>query len=217
MNYESARFNMIEQQIRPWNVLTLAVLDALGRIRREDFVPERHRHLAFADIQIPISEGQVMLEPKVSARLVESLGPIDQCRILEVGTGTGYVTALLATVCQHVTSIEINPEQADIARKNLFDASIDNAEVIQADCFEFCGSGKENSGKYDRVLVTGSLPRLAPVFMPMVNASGCVVGIQGHDPAMQAVVCYPQGPEKSLFETTAPRLINATEIQAFEF
>ncbi len=217
MNYESARFNMIEQQIRPWNVLTLSVLDALGRIRREDFVPKRYRHLAFADMQIPIGRGQVMLEPKVSARLVESLGSTDGCRILEIGTGTGYVTALLATVGGQVTSIEIDPEQAEAARKNLSEANIGNAEVIHADCFEFCGSGREHSGKYDRVLVTGSLSRLAPVFLPMTTPSGCVVGIQGHDPVMRAVACYPQDHEKSLFETHAPRLINAVETQAFEF
>ena len=217
MNYESARFNMIEQQIRPWNMLSMPVLDALGRTRREDFVPEQYRHLAFADIQIPIGRRQVMLEPKVSARLVQSLDPKDRCRILEVGTGTGYVTALLAAVGDRITSIEIDPEQAETARKNLSGAGIDNAEVIQADCFEFCGSGKEHSGKFDRVLVTGSLSRLAPVFLPMVTPSGCVVGIQGHDPVMQAVVCDPQGREKSLFETHAPRLINAAEPQAFEF
>ena len=217
MNLYRARSNMIGQQIRPWNVLENKTLEALESIRREDFVPRKYRHLAFADMQILLADDQVMLEPKVSARLVESLALQSDCRVLEIGTGSGYVTALMACLCEHVTSLEINPDLAEQARRNLAIAGIDNIEIFTADCFEYCGNFSDHAGKFDRVIVTGSLPEVAPIFLPMLRKSGLVVGIQGNEPTMQAVVCHSEGRINSLFETNSPRLKNVYERASFEF
>ncbi len=208
---------MIEQQIRPWNVLEMQTLTALHDIRREDFVPAQFQHLAFADVQIPIGNGEVMLEPKVGARLVESLGLDDSCRVLEIGTGTGYLTALMASIASHVTSVEIDEVLLEQARRNLAMAAIDNVELIAADCFDYCTTTVGQRPVFDRVLVTGSVPSLTPVFSGMLNDQGCAAGIQGSDPAMQAVVCTSTEQTRSLFETSVPRLRNVTEQASFIF
>ena len=131
MDFEAARANMIDQQIRPWNVLDLQTLNALESVRREDFVPKDYRNLAFADVKIPLGDGEVMLEPKVSARMMESLQLSTNDRVLEVGTGTGYLTAVLSQVCAHVTSVEINPALLEQARRNLGMAGLENVALEQ--------------------------------------------------------------------------------------
>ena len=147
MDLETARTNMIEQQIRCWNVLEMQTLKALGEIRREDFVPDSHIELAFADVQIPLGKGEVMLEPKVSARHVENLSLSPSHRVLEIGTGTGYVTALLATLCKHVTTLEIDADLSGQAGRNLAMAAITNVELIVGDCFAWCHNNAQGNDK----------------------------------------------------------------------
>ncbi len=223
--YANMRFNMIEQQIRPWNVLQMQTLTALAEIRREYFVPDQYKSLAFADVLIPIddspaSSGRVMLEPKVGARMIESMAIQPNQRVLQIGTGTGYLTALLATLCEHVTSIEIDAPLSRHAGINLAMAGITNVQLIDCDCFAFCRDfgqsiGSQN-GKFDAVLITGSVPKIEQTFLNMINDSGCVVGIEGDNPAMQVVV-YRNGDRQSLFETSVPRLVNANDKPCFTF
>jgi protein-L-isoaspartate(D-aspartate) O-methyltransferase len=217
MDYETARANMIEQQIRPWNVLAMQTLRALGDIRREDFVPDNYKELSFADVQIPIGEGEVMLEPKVGARMIEAMSVTQDHNTLVIGTGTGYLVALLATMCKHVTSIEIDHTLSSQAELNLAMAGIENVELLRGDCFEFCGESTNRNSKFDSLLITGSVPVIDRTLENMVHSDGLVVGIQGFDPAMQVVVCGPGESRKSLFETSVPRLRNVVEKPAFTF
>jgi protein-L-isoaspartate(D-aspartate) O-methyltransferase len=217
MDYETARTNMIEQQIRPWNVLAMQTLRALGEVRREDFVPDQYKDLSFADVQIPIGEGEVMLEPKVGARMIEAMAVTPDHNTLVIGTGTGYLVALLATMCKQVTGIEIDPTLSSQAKMNLAMAGIENVELVQGDCFDFCREPANQESKFDSVLITGSVPVIDRTFEDMVHGDGLVVGIQGFDPAMQVVVCGPGGSRKSLFETSVPRLRNVVDIPAFTF
>lgn len=212
MNYETARANMIEQQIRPWNVLEMQTLQALNDVRREDFVPEQYRDLSFADIQISISANEVMLEPKVGARMVEALGLTASCRVLEIGAGTGYLTALMATMSQHVTSLEIDSELASTARRNLAMAGIDNTDIIETDCFKHIVEEP-----FDCVLITGSTLDIGSSFLKMISNGGRIVGIQGNNPAMQAVIVNSNGAVTTLFETSVPRLKNVEEAVSFTF
>ena len=214
MNYETARANMIEQQIRPWNVLEMQTLNALNEVHREDFVPKNFRDLAFADIQIAIAGNEVMLEPKVGARMIEAMELNQSSKVLEIGSGTGYLTALLAVICDHVTSIEINPTLAAEASRNLAMAGFQNTLVVESDCFKYINSSAE---KFDAVLVTGSVPEIQPLFAKLISVDGCIVGVQGSNPAMQAVKLNGNGNLKTLFETSVPRLQNIVEETTFIF
>lgn len=217
MTIRSAQINMIGQQIRTWNVLDRNILVAFDSIVRDQFVPEPYFEFAYADMAIPISEHQTMLEPKVIARMIDALDLDSEHRVLEVGAGTGYSTAVLARLCKRVISLEIDPRLAESARTNLARANIDNVEVVEADCFDYCSLESKNAGRFDRSLVTGSIPELSPLFLPMVNRTGRIVGIQGHAPTMQAVICDQDGNIKSLFETEAPRLDHVQEPVIFTF
>lgn len=216
---EVARTNMIEQQIRAWNVLEMQTLNALGAVRREDFVPEAYRHLAFADVQIPLGNDEVMLEPKVSARMMESLHLKTSDKVLEIGTGTGYLTALLCQVADHVTSVEIEPHLHEQARRNLGMAGINNATLVNDD--GHLGYGQPDS--YDAIIVSGSMNRISEAIKEQLVVGGRLVGIEGFAPAMQAI-CYTRQVEnisaarrQTLFETWAPRLKNAEDKQEFIF
>ncbi len=216
MDFEVARANMIDQQIRPWNVLDLQTLHALESVRREDFVPEAYRDLAFADVQIPLGGGEVMLEPKVSARMMESLQLTTNDKVLEVGTGTGYLTAVLSQACAHVTSVEINPALLDQAQRNLGMAGVSNVILEQGDAHDGWGTG----GEYDAIVVNGSMARISDGLLAGLANHGRLVGIEGHSPAMR-VVLYQRTDGglayRSLFETEAPRLKNAEDSPEFEF
>ena len=216
MDYETARINMIEQQIRPWNVLETRTLNALSEIRREDFVASRYHHLAFVDTWIPLGDNQVMLEPKVSARMIEALELEPGHRVLEIGAGSGYTSALMASLGAQVISIEIRPQFSEQAKRNLAMAGIDNVTVQCADGFSFC-ENQSAPEPFDRMLVTGSVPRIGEVFLNMIHAHGRIVGIEGNDPAMQAVTVRATGQRTSLFETSVPRLDNVHEQAVFDF
>lgn len=216
MDMEVARANMIDQQIRPWNVLDLQTLHALEAVRREDFVPRAHRDLAFADVKIPLGDGEVMLEPKVSARMLEALQLVADERVLEVGTGTGYLTALLSRVCAHVTSVEINPALLEQARRNLGMTGVENVTLEQGDAHD--GWGTE--GAFDAIMVNGSMARIPDGMLAGLAQGGRLVGIEGHDPAMQVVLYRRTGSGltcRGLFETSAPRLKNAEDTPEFVF
>jgi len=216
MDYEAARTNMIEQQIRPWNVLEMQTLNALGALRREDFVPAEHRDRAFADVQIPLGDNQCMLEPKLSARLMESLHLRASDNVLEIGTGSGYLTALMALVAKHVTSVEINPALLQLGQRNLGMAGIDNITLAEGDGHAGWGETEE----YDAILIGGSLSTVSNIWFDKLKPGGRLVVIEGHEPAMQAVrYTRTAGSIKreSLFETWAPRLKNAEDTAEFVF
>jgi len=207
---------MIEQQIRPWNVLAMQTLTALGAIRREDFVPEAYRELSFADVQIPLGNGEVMLEPKLGARMVEALALVSTDKVLEIGTGSGYLTALLATVSEHVTSIEIDADLHRQAGLNLAVSGIENVDLIHADCHDFCNGSRQ----YDAVLIGGSVPTVGPMFIDLIDQTGRLIGIEGDEPAMH-VVKYTKSADSLnkvyLLETSVKRLHNVDEKPEFVF
>ena len=226
MDSETARFNMIEQQIRPWNVLEMKTLNALAEVRREDFVPQAFAHLAFVDTQIPLGDDEVMLEPKICGRMVEALDINPEHTILEIGTGSGYITALMALLGNHVTSVELDPGLSAQASRNLGIAGIENITLACMDCFDYCrNEGSDDEGrndgsaerKFDRLLINGSLPDISPLFLNMLKENGVAAGFAGHEPAIQAVVMGENGSVKSLFETSVPRLKNVVESVAFQF
>lgn len=206
MNIEQARFNMIEQQIRPWEVLDPAVLDLLFVVKREDFTPGAYRALAFADLEIPLGHGQVMLAPKIEARLLQELSVRKTDKVLEIGTGSGYMAALLAARAEHVVSVEIVPELAEQARRNLERAGVGNVAVETGDGAE----GWSHRGPYDVIVVSGALPSLPEALLKQLRVGGRLAAVVGEAPVMEAqlVTCTATGVYNTvnLFETVVPAL-----------
>jgi protein-L-isoaspartate(D-aspartate) O-methyltransferase len=217
MDMERARFNMVEQQIRPWEVLDDKVLDLLFKVRRENFVPEPYKKLAFADMQIPLGHGEVMLEPKLEARVLQELELRDGDRVLEVGTGSGYMTALLAHFAAHVYSVEIVPELAEAARQKLESRGVENATVETGDA----ARGWDRHGPYDVIVITGSLPLLPEAFQQSLRVGGRLFAIVGEAPAMRAElvtrVTEDAFRREDLFETCVPPLRNVLTPSRFVF
>ena len=221
MNTELARFNMIEQQIRPWEVLDPDVLALLSRVRREDFVPPAARALAFFDTEIPLAEGgrdgRIMLSPKVEARLLQALQLSRTDRVLEIGSGSGYMAALLAHQCRHVLSLEIDPQLAEIAGRNLQRAGLTHAQVRRAD-----GSGGwPADAPFDAILLSGSVAEVPQILLDQLKPDGRFVAIVGDLPVMRALrltqVGASQFTRTELFDTVAPRLRGFAEPTAFHF
>ena len=217
MNLEQARFNMVEQQIRPWEVLDQDVLDLLYVVRREEFVPADFRALAFSDIEIPLGEGERMWAPKIEARVLQALGAKKHDRALEVGTGSGHFAALLAHCLHHVTSVEINPRLKAIGEQNLRRQGIDNVSVELGDAAQ----GWSAHAAYDIIVLTGSTPVLPQPFLAQLKPEGRLFAIVGDAPVMEArlVTCVGQGSHRSvnLFETSFPPLRNALQPKRFSF
>lgn len=217
MNIELARFNMIEQQIRPWEVLDPTVLDTLSAVRREAFVPAAYTALAFGDTEIPLGHGQTMLAPRVEARLAQELGLKPTDRVLEIGTGSGYMAALLAALTEHVVSVEIIPELAEQARQNLAAAGVQNVTVEVGDGAQ----GWAARGPYDAIVISGSMPVLPDALLRQLRVGGRLVAIVGTAPVMQAqrITCMAEGVYNAvnLFETVVPALTNAPQTSRFEF
>ncbi|QRM17999.1 methyltransferase domain-containing protein [Dechloromonas sp. TW-R-39-2] len=217
MNIEQARFNMIEQQIRPWEVLDPQVLDLLFVVKREDFVPTAYRNLAFADMEIPLGDGQVMLAPRVEAKLLQELGIKKTDKVLEIGTGSGYMAALLAARAEHVVTVESRPALAESARQNLERAGVANVTVEVADGAQ----GWSQSGPYDAIVVSGSLPTLPAALLKQLRVGGRLAVTVGLAPVMQAqlITCTADGIYNTvnLFETVIPAIDGTTPESGFSF
>ncbi|MEO7336701.1 MAG: protein-L-isoaspartate O-methyltransferase [Caldimonas sp.] len=217
MNIEQARFNMIEQQIRTWEVLDPAVLELLAQVKREDFVPVAYRAMSFVDTEVPLPNGQSMLAPKVEARLLQELAVQRHERVLEIGAGSGYMAALLAHKAQHVTTLEIDPELARLAVDNLRRAWITNAAVIHVD-----GSRAVlDDGPFDVIVLSGSVAEVPRTLLAQLKPGGRLTAIVGQVPVMQAVLVTRSGDTGfgtvQLFDTVAPRLKGFGEPSRFVF
>jgi len=217
MNLEQTRFNMVAQQIRTWNVLDDNVLDLLYKIKREEFVPAENRAMAFVDMEIPLGYGQVMLTPKMEARVVQELHVKKTDKILEVGSGSGYLTALLANQGTHVYSVEIIPELKTLAENNLKAHEITNVTIELGDA----ARGWSKNEPYDVIVLTASTPCLPDAFQKSLNPGGRLFAIVGEDPVMEAllITCIAPGEftTTKLFETSTPPLINALQPTRFTF
>ncbi len=217
MNFDQARFNMVEQQIRPWEVLDQDVLDLLYVVPRESFVPGGMKKLAFTDVEIPIGEGECMWTPRIEARAMQALSVKKSERVLEVGTGTGYLTALLAQRAAHVHSLEINPRLAEVGRANLARYGAENVTLEVAD-----GSrGHGRHAPYDVVVLTGSSPVLPLGVIEQLAPGGRLFAIVGDAPVMSAILAVCTAPgmasETALFETLVKPLVNAEQPARFTF
>jgi protein-L-isoaspartate(D-aspartate) O-methyltransferase len=217
MDMEQARYNMVEQQIRPWDVLNQDVLDLLFKVRREDFVPEAHRNLAFVDMEIPLGHGQSMWTPKLEARVIQELVIRPTDRVLEIGTGSGYLTALLASQAAEVVSVEIVPEFTASAQQKLRAHGFDNVVLHPGDAAH---DWPDEAG-FDVIVLTGSTPLLSDAWRRRLRVGGRLFAITGMAPVMQAqlITCTAPGATRSvtLFETCVTPLVNAPQPAAFVF
>ena len=217
MNIEQARFNMVEQQIRTWEVLDSEVLDLLFKVKREDFVPPEHRDIAFADLEIPIGHGEAMMQPKVEARLLQELAIQPHETVYEVGTGSGYLAALLASRARHVTSAEIHPDLGSRAAESLRRAGIDNVTLLDGD--GACAPLIESA--VDVIVITGSMPVVPEAFYERLNPGGRLFAVVGDPPVMEALLVrqLERGTFQNarLFETMLKPLVNAPQPARFRF
>ena len=222
---ERARFNMIEQQIRPWDVLDLDVLDLLSHVKREDFVPLAHKALAFTDMMIPLvadteqamKNGWCMLEPKMEARLLQVVAPRAHEKVLEIGTGSGYMAALLGSRAQRVITLELNPEIARLARENLQRAGFANVEVREADG----ARGLAAEGAFDAIVLSGSVHEVPAALLAQLKVGGRLAAIVGNEPVMRATFITRTGDAAwktgQPWDTQAPRLAHFPEASRFRF
>lgn len=217
MNVEQARLNMIEHQIRPWEVLDQSVLDLLYAVKREDFVPAAYRMLAFSDLEIPIGQGELMWSPKLEARVLQELAVKPTDRVLEVGTGSAYFTALLAHRAQHVYSVEIHPELKASGEANLRRAGVENVTVELGDA----ARGWTRHAPYDVIVLTGSTPVLPQQLLQQMNTGARLFAVVGTAPVMAArlVTCAGEGVYNSIdvLETRIAPLVNAPAGERFSF
>jgi len=216
MDVERARFNMVEQQIRTWNVLNQDVLDLLFSVKREEFVPRAYRDVAFADLEIPIGDGERMWTPKMEARALQELALRPEETALEVGTGSGYLTALLAACAAEVTSVEINPRLAAEAQAKLKRLGVANVHLVAGDAAR--GFGAE---RYDAIVLTGSTPVLPESWPQQLKPGGRLFAVVGDAPAMTARITRWTAPgamaAEDLFETVIAPLKNAAQPRRFVF
>jgi protein-L-isoaspartate(D-aspartate) O-methyltransferase len=217
-NVELARFNMVEQQVRPWDVLDPQVLELMESTPREAFVPQGYENVAYADIEIPIGHGETMLAPKYVGRMLQALNLHKSDVALEVGCGTGYVTALLAKACREVISVDIHADLVESARQNLRALDLnDNVMLETGDA----ANGWDAQHPYDVIIVTGSLPVLPETFQNSLNRGGRMVAVVGTAPVMEAILLTRTGTQEwrreTLFETNIKALANSTKPQRFVF
>lgn len=223
LNIENARSKMIEQQIRPWNVLDPNVLDLLTRVQREAFIPKSHRHLAFVDMEVPLPEHQVMLAPKVEARLLQELNLTPTDKALEIGTGSGFMAALIARLAASVLTVEKAPALAEFAQTNLNNAKITNVEIVQAN--GLLENPRWAHVGFDAIAISGAVEKIPDHLIGLLNPGGRLVAITGQAPVMQAVLIervgdapVNQGVRSTvLFETLTRLLDDAPKISHFKF
>jgi protein-L-isoaspartate(D-aspartate) O-methyltransferase len=216
-NIAQARFNMIEQQIRPWNVLDTHILALLAEVPREDFVPAAQQALAFADLEIPLGHGEHMLAPRMEARLLQDLQVQPTDRVLEIGTGSGYMTALLARRSASVLSLEVQPELAALARTHLQRAGIQNAQVRVADGAQ----ALKSEGPFDAIMLSGSVAEVPQHLLDLLAVGGRLIAVVGDEPIMCATLVKRAGPTEfsstKLWDANAPRLHGFAEHSHFHF
>lgn len=229
MNYEQARFNMIEQQIRPWEVLDNQVLSLLAVVKREDFVPAAHKALAFVDMEIPLptqaNPSQCMLAPKVEARILQELAVQKHEKVLEIGAGSGYMAALLAHRAQQVITLEIDPTLAQMARDNLQRAGVYNAEVRTGDgaakLAQAVAGNDPLRGPFDVIVLSGSVAEVPASLLSLLKVGGRLSAIVGFEPVMRATLVTRVAEDAwrttQAWDTVAPRLLNFPEPSAFSF
>lgn len=224
-NIEKARSKMIEQQIRPWNVLDPNVLNLLAELRREQFVPRSHRHLAFVDMELPLPHGQVMLAPKVEARLLQELSLLPDDRVLEIGAGSGYMAGLMARQAAEVLTVEKYEGLVALAQSNLSEAGILNVEVVQAN--GLVEQPRWSRSMFDAIAISGAVERVPEHLLQQLSPGGRMVAIVGSAPVMQAVLIERVRSAGSssadgirqtvLFETVTTPLEDAPKISHFKF
>jgi protein-L-isoaspartate(D-aspartate) O-methyltransferase len=216
LDVNAARRQMIEQQVRAWEVLDLKVLEAMERVRREEFTPPAYRDLAFADMHVPLGHGQYMLAPKLEGRILQALELRRDDAVLEIGTGGGYFAACLGALARSVKSIEIHPELAASARANLAGSNVHNVSVETADAFAY-----SDATRYDAVVLTGSLPVYDARFEQWLAVGGRLFVVVGQGPVMEARRMTLTGPgellREGLFETVMDPLAHAAEPPKFIF
>lgn len=216
-NLELARDNMVENQIRTWDVLDPRVLDVLGRLQRENFTPERYRHMAFMDVELPLGHGEVMLKPIIQGRILQALAIENGQRVLEIGTGSGFLTACMAALGGEVTSVEQHADLADTARHNLAQAGLARVNVTTADALK----GYAPSGTFDRIVLTGAVFALPEQVKSWLKPGGRLFAVSGESPAMQALlhtrVDDSHWQTEDLFQTDIPYLNHAAPPSRFVF
>ncbi len=220
MNTEQTRFNMIEQQIRPWNVLEKNVLDLLTVVKREAFVPAEHQNLAFFDTEIPLPGGEYMFAPKVEARILQEVAVQAHERVLEIGTGSGYMAALLAHQAEHVTTVEIDPTLRALAEQNLSAYGIKNVDVVLGDGSEGW-SNADSPTQYDVIVISGALPAVPDALLKQLKVGGRIGAIIGEEPVMtfQVITRIDDNTyeTKSVFELLVKPLITRVTTSHFTF
>jgi len=215
-DFAKARENMVEQQVRPWDVLDVRVLDVLSTLPRDAFVPAPYRALAYADFAVPIGHGEAMLKPVVEGRMLQALELQPTDDVLEVGTGSGFVSACLGGLARDVTSLELHADLADAARARLAGLHLDaNVRIETADALAY-----ETDRRFDAVCISAAVDAIPPRFVQWLRPGGRLFVVQGRAPAMQAVLVRNEvsGPRiESLFETVLPYLAGAAPVPEFQF
>ena len=219
VDFVQARYNMVEQQVRPWDVLDQQVLDVMGSVPREAFTPQACRNLAYADIAIPLADGQAMLHPKYEGRILQSLAIGAYDNVLEIGTGSGFLTACLATLARHVRSIDIRAAFIEEAGEKLASRNINNVTLATADLFS--GGLDEGPGRYDAIAVGGALDRVPQSLREALSIDGRLVMVVGSEPMMEALLITRVGPQEwtteGLFDAVLPKLDNEPDERPFAF
>jgi protein-L-isoaspartate(D-aspartate) O-methyltransferase len=215
LDFERARFNMIEQQVRPWEVLDLRVLEAMGKVRREDYVPARFRKLAFADVEIPLEHGETMAKPIMQGRMLQALEVQPDDSVLEIGTGSGYITACFAHLGREVLSVDRHADLAQRARERLAESGLTNVRVEAGDALRDWSPGRS----FDAICVNGAVDAVPQRLLEWIAPGGRMFVVRGQAPAMEAVLLRRLADGSigtdSLFETEIPYLHGAEPTQRF--
>ena len=219
IDFAKARELMVEQQVRPWDVLDPRVLDVLATLPREEFVPAAHRSLAYADLSLPLAHGEAMMKPVLEGRALQALELASGDDVLEIGTGSGFLSACLGRLAREVVSLERHADLADAARANLAAQGVGNVNVITADAFSWEPSSQERGRRFAAICVTGAVAAIPPRFIEWLQPNGRMFIVRGHSPAMEAVLLRNQSGApriESLFETDLPYLAGAAPAPTFE-